>query len=275
MFVYLSEYLGTLQRSLPYLVTWTIYPVSFFDVGIVHHAVDHFCPSESNWAVVGCGVAFRAARQLRAPLFVTNLAPLVVPPELDLANELLAEAQLAIFRRLPRLAVLNSFTAIETLANAVYRLKRNQQLSGWGVPESDAESIAEHERKAHRTDEKFLLNSGMQGVAARSLFTEDQKTYESIIRLEEKCRHSVVHRGTKPSIDEAKEAFKVCCVGARWLSDVAGFPIKDLLPKPSEAIHGIQTGGMEPHVSSPAEIEVLARMLNICRPTSPVDQRPA
>ena len=55
---------------------------------------------------------------------MTDLKRTAVPPEADLANELLAEAQLSLFRRLPRLAVLNSFTAVETLANSVFKQVR-------------------------------------------------------------------------------------------------------------------------------------------------------
>src|ERR1019366_1153993 len=129
----------------------------------VHHAVDHYCPSKSEWVLTSCGVATSVARQLRTPLFVTDLKALPkVPDEVDLANELLAEAQVAIFRQSLRLAVLNSFTAVETLANTVYKRSRKTQLISWGVPETEAETIAENERKTHRTDERFLLGVGMK-----------------------------------------------------------------------------------------------------------------
>ena len=55
-FEILGEHLATLQRALPYLVTWTIYPISHFDVGVAYHSVDHFCPASNDWKLVQCNV---------------------------------------------------------------------------------------------------------------------------------------------------------------------------------------------------------------------------
>ncbi|MBI3863640.1 MAG: hypothetical protein HY290_17255, partial [Planctomycetia bacterium] len=36
----LADYLAEYQRAAPYLVSWQVYPISRFDVGVVYHAVD-------------------------------------------------------------------------------------------------------------------------------------------------------------------------------------------------------------------------------------------
>ena len=208
------------------------------------------------------------ARQLRTPLFVTKLdISGAVPADLDLANELLAEAQFAIFRRMPRLAVINSFTALETLANSVFKRERRQQLIGWGVPEHEAEAIAENERRANRTREKFLLGAGISHACSRSLLLENKTLYDEILRLEEKVRHGVVHKGTQPAIIEAKAAFRACCKGVRWLCDVAGYPKKEMVPPPDEVVPGFGAGSQDPFVCGPAEMEVLRRMFRIVLPS--------
>jgi hypothetical protein len=264
-FDWLGEYLGKLQRSLPYAAAWCMYPVSIFDVAVVHHKVDHFCQTTQNWVLVGGGVAVSLPRQLRAPLFLADLQNVAqMPPELDLANELLAEAQLAIFRRVPRLAVLNSFTAIETLANSIYRSQRVSQLVGWGVPSDDAEAIAENERKGHRTDEKFLFGSGMKSATGRSLVEENKKLFDDLIGLEEKIRHQVSHRGLRPTIDEARAIVVACCEGVRWLCDVGGLPKKEMVAPPHKSFSAFASAAnMPPHTCSAVEMEVLRRIFGI------------
>lgn len=266
-FEFLGEYLGQIQRSLPYMTTWSLYPVSIFDVGVVHHRVDHFCPTTNKWDPMGCGVSMSLPRQLRAPLFLVDLEHMGnTPPELDLANELLAEAQLAIFRRIPRLAVLNSFTAAETLANSVYRSMRQSQLIGRGVAQDRAEAMAENERRSHRTDERFLFGSGMKEATGRSLFEENKKVYDDLIRLEENVRHQVSHRGARPSIEEARASLVTCCEAVRWLCDVAGMAKKEMTAALDKSLPGLSATSNSPHVCSPADMEVLRRMFGIVLP---------
>lgn len=263
-FEFLGEHLASLQRLLPYLATWTVYPVSLFDVGVVHHAVFTLNPDEKQNSLVACGVAFSTAKQLRAPLFVTDLQNTPQEPdELSLSHELLAEAQVAIFRRQLRLAVLNSFSALETLANAVFFQMRRSQLINWGVPENEADKIAEAERKSHRTDEKYLLGDGMKQATGRSLFEDNKAVYNDVIRLEKDVRHEVAHKGRRPDRAEGKACFRACCEGVRWLCQVAGFPVKDMLPPPENSSPGFSTSSTEPYVCGEGEMEMLRGMFRI------------
>lgn len=192
-----------------------------------------------------------------------------MPSELDLANELLAEAHVSLFRRMSRLAVLSSFTALETLANVVFKQKRKSQLTGWGVPEVESEGIAEAERRAHRTDEKFLLGSGMKQACGRSLIEDNKHLYDQVIDLEQRVRHQVAHRGVRPNADDAKACFKACCEVVRWLSAVAGFPQKDMLPSAEDSAPGFSAGSAEPFACSAGDMEVLSRMFGITLRKSP------
>ena len=46
---------------------------SVSDVAVVNHSTDHLCPKTSRWELVGGGIAMSLPRQLRKPLFVTEL----------------------------------------------------------------------------------------------------------------------------------------------------------------------------------------------------------
>lgn len=267
-FEILGEHLAELQRALPYLVTWTIYPVSHFDIGVVHHKVDHFCPTSGDWKVVGGAVSMSLARQLQVPLFVFDFKSLPNEPDhVSLAHELLAEAQVALFRGLLRLAVINSFTALETLSNFVFKQQRLKQLKKWGVPEAEATVIAEDERKDHRSDERFLLGEGMKKATGRSLFQESKALYESLLKLEKEVRHEVVHRGIRPDKAKAKEAFRSCCEGVRWLCDVGGFHVKPLSPDFKAHTFQISADSATPHVCSATELETIRRLFGAMGPS--------
>jgi hypothetical protein len=269
-FEFLADYLGQLQRSLPYLLTWTVYPVTLFDIGLVHHAVDHYCTPCKGWKLEGSGVALSIARQLRSPIFLADLQQVKFPPEVDLANELLAEAQLSIFRRLPRLAVMNSFTALETMANFVFKSARTNQLTGFGVPSEQAEKIAEDERHSHRTDEKFLLHAGLQNAAARSLATENKALYDEMLSLEKDVRHKVTHRGVQPDVTEAKRSFKCACEVVRWLCGVAGLPQKPMNPPLDKSAPRFSaSGNRESFVCSEMEMRLISQMIGVVSTSAP------
>jgi hypothetical protein len=117
----LAEYLAAYQRAAPYLVSWQVYPISRFDVGVVYHGVDHLCPNTGRHDPVASALTINLARQLNQPLCYVNAPPPSAQPpsSVDLSNELLAEAQLALARSIGRSAVINSYQAVETLANDV------------------------------------------------------------------------------------------------------------------------------------------------------------
>jgi hypothetical protein len=171
----LAEFLAAYQRAAPYLVSWQVYPISRFDVGVVYHGVDHRCPNTGRYDPVASALTINLARQLNQPLcYVDPPTPSAQPPSpVDLSNELLAEAQFALARSLPRSTVINSYQAVETLANVVFkRLKKTQLLSA-GSSEPDAEVTAEQDRKKHRTEASFLLHRGLDAACGRSLSKED------------------------------------------------------------------------------------------------------
>lgn len=262
----LADRLARIQRSLPYAVSWTVYPVSVFDVGMIHHAVDHFCPKSGTWSLVGCGVALSLARQLRVPLFTVDFPEdEFVPAQLSLANELLAESQMSIFRRLPRLTVLNACAAVEILANWVYKQKRYAQLVDEGHDEIEAEAMADDDRKRSRTDETFLLHSGLRKACGRSLCKEHKALYDAFLRHESE-RHQTAHRGQRPAMEAAKSCFHHCCEVVRWLCTVAALPTKPMLPPPDEVIPGLAVASGEPHVCSGPEMELMRWMFNVVNP---------
>jgi hypothetical protein len=259
----LAEYLAAYQRAAPYLVSWQVYPISRFDVGVVYHGVDHLCPNTGRQDPVASALTINLARQLNQPLcYVGAPAPSSQPPSpVDLSNELLAEAQFALARSLTRSAVINSYQAVETLANVVFKNLKKAQLLAGTTSEADAESGAEQERKRHRTDASFLLHRGLDAASGRSLFKEDQRKYESILTLQE-LRHQVAHTGSKPTPTEAENGHLLSCEVVQWLCGVAGFPVRPLLPDDHDLIPGLQTIANDVNIRSAVTLEFLRRALN-------------
>jgi len=68
-FEHLAEYLGACQKQAPYLASWLVYPVTFFDVGTVFHEVRCWCPHSNSWINYATIVAIGLARNLQKPLF--------------------------------------------------------------------------------------------------------------------------------------------------------------------------------------------------------------
>lgn len=266
----LADYLAAYQRAVPYLVSWQVYPISRFDVGVVYHGVDHLCPNTGRYDLVASALTINLARQLNQPLcYVDSPTPSTEPPSpVDLSNELLAEGQFALARSLPRSAVINSYQAVETLANVVFKNLKKAQLLSAGSLEPDAESTAEQERKQHRTEASFLLHRGLDDASGRSLFREDQRKYDRILKLQG-VRHQVAHRGYKPSPTEAENAHLLCCEVVQWLCGVAGFPVRPLLPDDQDLLPGLQTIANDINIRSAVTLEFLRRALNLHPPQSP------
>ena len=88
------------------------------------------------------------ARRMEHPLFfLDHGSPKATIPELDTSHELLAETQMALFRGTRRLAVINAYAAVESLANAVFKKARIDQLVSSGTDRMEATATAEAERK--------------------------------------------------------------------------------------------------------------------------------
>ena len=60
-FSFLTDFLLSIQKSMPYMASWMIYPISMFDVGTAHHSVEHFCPNGDRWTLVGSGLTINLA----------------------------------------------------------------------------------------------------------------------------------------------------------------------------------------------------------------------
>jgi hypothetical protein len=205
-FRYLSDHLAKLQRAMPYLSSWQIYPISQFDVGLVYHRVEHFCPALGRWTNHATGAVINMARLAHQPFSYVDFSRNEnTDPAVDLCNELLAEAQVSSVRGLYRSALLNSYQATESLANVVFKVKFKEKLRREGSSETDAEQQAEDTRMKHRVDIKFLVHSGLISACGSSLYNEQKEQYDELCELN-KLRGKVAHAGTKPTQQQAEEA---------------------------------------------------------------------
>jgi hypothetical protein len=225
---YLSTFLSACQREAPYLVSWLVYPITMFDIGTVCHEVTGFYEPCQHWHHVASAFQIDIGRRLQGPTFFME------PPQaletispIDTANELLAEALMSLYRGVPRMTVLISYSAVELLANVVYGRARAAQLTADGVPLAYAEHIEELERK--REDAAFLFHAGIEKASGRSFLREQKQQYDALCEVK-KLRNKVAHSGYKPTLDEARAAHKLCCEAVRWYADVGKLPVKPLLP---------------------------------------------
>jgi hypothetical protein len=261
----ISDFLAALQRQLPYLATWTVYPISLFDVGLVHHGIDHFCPNCQAWGNIGTGMAISVARQLQAPQFThVEEDASATAPELGLADELLAEAKVSIFRGLLRLAVLNSFSAVEIVSNSTYKKMYTDRLKSIGLPDNEAISIAENFQKQYRNDEGFLIGRGLKTACNMSLVDDNKKLYDEFLNLEKTVRHQVSHAGKRPAATEASRCHEVCCEVVRYLWQARGITPRPMLPQTDLKKLGFQIGGSgESHLCSAQELEHLRLLMGM------------
>ncbi|MHB9081630.1 MAG: hypothetical protein ACYC3X_29535 [Pirellulaceae bacterium] len=259
---WLAEFLSACQRAAPYLTSWLVYPVSLFDVGTVYHDVTAYCSNHSQRHLLASALAISLGRQLRNPSFVMDV-PVSVESStpLDAANELLAESLMSLYRGMPRLTVLNAYTAVESLANVVFSATKVAVLLGHNVPREVAEKLVEEERERHRTEPQFLFHNGIKDASRRSLMEEDKEQYDALLRLQ-KMRHRVAHTGYKPTLEEAREAHKVCCEAVRWFADVGGMPTKPMLPDAQMTFPGISNAVKDAHARNPLELEFVRHLLN-------------
>jgi len=238
-FEWLGEFLAAFHRSAPYMMSWVVYPISMFDVGAIYHGVTAHSKSQDRWEIFGSAVSLVAGRSLHKPLFfMDSETGEVSTTPFGVAHELLAEAQMSLLRGMTRLAVVNSYTAVESLANAVFLQEKVKKFVSVNVPLEAATNFVEEERERHRTDKNFLFNSGMKDASGRSLFEENKSLYDGLLKLQQ-VRHKVAHTGFRPSVDDAKAAHRLCCEATRWLSDVAGFPSKELFPSEDMVSPGV------------------------------------
>lgn len=244
---WLSSLLARWQRNAPYGVAWLIYPVSPFDFGTIYHQVIARESAGDQWQVYASAAGIFPGRNLIEPAFYLD------PPDsseaesaMDTANELLAEAQLSLFRGLYRLTVLNAYTAVESLAESIFLSKRALHLvktSTQSLP--DAQKTAEDERKQNnRNTVPFLFHTGMNSACGRSLFSERKSLYDRLCAVRD-IRHKAAHTGYRPERNDAKNAHRVCADVAGWLADVGAYTVKDYYPQKSCAPDNLAFGSID------------------------------
>lgn len=259
---WLANFLSACQRAAPYLTSWLVYPVSLFDVGTVYHDVTAYCTNHKQRHQVVSAMAISLGRQLQNPAFVMDVPEAIDSSlPLDAANELLAESLMSLYRGMPRLAVLNAYTAVESLANVVFAGTKVAMLVGHNVPREVPEKLVEEERERHRTEPQFLFHRGIKDASGRSLMDEDKSQYDALLRLQ-KMRHRVAHTGYKPTQDEAREAHRVCCEAVRWFAQVGGMPVKPMLPAADATYPGISTAVKDAHARNPLELDFVRHLVN-------------
>lgn len=260
-FDWLSSFLTACQRAAPYLTSWLVHPISMFDVGTVYHDVDAFCENHQQRHLFASAVAVSVGRHLQHPTFVMEVPDSIDDESpMDAANELLAEALMSLYRGMPRLTVLNSYTAVESLANVVFSTTKIAKLVSNNMPKDMAEETVEDERKRHRTEGQFLYHKGIKAASGRSLLEENKQQYDALLKLQE-LRHKVAHTGYKPTHEEAQTAHKVCCETAQWLAGVAGFPVKLLVPDAASSAPGFSTAFKDAQARSAGEFELIRHLL--------------
>jgi hypothetical protein len=260
-FQHLTDFLANQQIQAPYLSAWLVYPISLFDVGTIYHSVDRFCKEHDRWEPFVTVPAISIARRLQHPLFF--LEAMVAQPShplIEPANELLAEAQMSLFRSMPRLTVLNSYGAVELLGNAVFKKVKTEWLLSNSVPQAIAESVVEEERQRHKTEPSFLFHRGLKECCGRSLLDEDKGKYDGLIELQ-RMRHTVAHTGHKPTHDEARAGHKLACECVRWLAGVGGLPVKSLAPDNAASVPGFSMTAADSHAINAQEIAFLKHSL--------------
>ncbi len=238
---YLSEFVGNIHRNVPYLMSWLIYPVSLFDAGMVHHGIENLCSNCKRWHIYASGMTISLARLMHQPLFYFGDNDYnAVTPTADTSNELLAEALMSLYRGMPRLTVLNSYAAVESLANSIFKLKLKQKIIKSGTNSKKAEEMAEKKRKSIRTKIGRLTHKGLKEVCGRSLYCEDDELYYQLMSFYQ-IRNKVAHGGAVPDFKEAEEGHKLCCEVVRWLCRVGGLNVKEMAPPQSQAVPGFTT----------------------------------
>ncbi|HLA85926.1 MAG TPA: hypothetical protein VJL29_14135 [Thermoguttaceae bacterium] len=260
-FDHLSAFLAQQQMESPYLTAWLVYPISLFDVGTIYHSVHCFCNNHDTWHVWATAPAISLARRLQHPLFFLDTEDstkntLTSHPLIEAANELLAEAQMSLFRGLPRLTILNSYGAAESLANAVFKKIKTEFLMANNVPIEIATDLVEDERQRHKTEPSFLFHRGLRDLCGRSLQDENKEKYDALLELQ-KTRHRVAHTGYKPDLTEARVGHTLACECVQWLAGVGGLPVKPLLPPEEAQVHGFSTTAADINAINAGEFEFL------------------
>lgn len=227
---HLSEFVFSWHRSLPYLATWVMHPISVYDLGIVYFVLEVHDPKTGRTSLGPAFHAYNQAKQFNNPLFHHP------PPDKSgenpvstLVDELLAEASSSRYRSMRRLAISNGYLAVEILANHVFKERMRLALLSQGLDAITADEQAESLRHDNDNKLKYLLHSGMIAACSRSLFAEDNRTYNQMLKCKA-VRNDIQHRGYMPTSEECDVNLGAACETVRWLTAVIGGQPKSMHP---------------------------------------------
>jgi hypothetical protein len=269
---YLGRFLSKCQQRAPYLAGWLIYPVSAFEVGTIYHDVTHQLPGQ-NWHACASSVAMSVARNLQVPLFVMEKLDEEVDGVVEGTNELLAEAMVSLMRGTTRLTVLNSYGAVENLAQTILVKARAANLRVEGVPDAVAIRLAEDALARKKLDANELYHSVMRAETGRSLHDEKKPEYDALLGLQ-KIRHDVAHRGYRPTADQARGGHRTACEVARWLCEVGGYPVKAMTPTVECTNPHLQVFSKDVFAKSELEFAAIRALLGALAPENETPHAP-
>jgi hypothetical protein len=158
--------------------------------------------------------------------------------------------------------VINSYQAVESLANVVYARKQIEKLVAQGSSQEDAEAETEKLRRKHRVGIKFLVHYGLFDACARSRSCEEKQLYDAVCELN-KLRHAVAHAGRKPSATEAEAAHVLCCQVVRWHCEVGSLPVRPMMPDEKDQAAGLLSLPSDVNAISGATRAVLLSALGV------------
>lgn len=227
----LRQFLAGCQLQAPFACSWLLTPPTFYELGGAAHSVIQKSKQNPEWVVHSSWPAFHVGKHALQPLFHMDECKDDKEVELilQLPYALLADANSSICRELPRIAVFNSYAAVEVFAEALYRRLKTNSLVAGGMSTPDADAEVNDQLKTTRDLMKLLLHTGLKEVTGRSLFDEQQTVYDTFFKLK-KRRNEVVHSGVLPTLTEAKDAYKLCCEILAWVAKTGGIQVKPYYP---------------------------------------------
>jgi hypothetical protein len=126
-----------------------------------------------------------------------------------LADELLMEAERALVQRFPRQTITTCHTAIETAASALL----TRGMARRGLPDGEVDHLLSTKSLSSKLDPLLAKYSGF------SLKQDNNVLWKSFNVLND-LRNDVVHRGKRPTVDDAAQAIGIARNVLAWLQKV-------------------------------------------------------
>ncbi|HZZ28854.1 MAG TPA: hypothetical protein VFE46_12705 [Pirellulales bacterium] len=219
----LSDLILRWQKNAPYEIGWIARPVSLWEVDQVYHNVLFWNEQNKRWETVSSSPILNISQHSLIPQAYSDLPKVGSPSLEDIANEVLAEACVALFRSNYRFVLISSYIAVENLAKTLYKQRKKGKTKA--EPEEDEGELS------------FMLRCRLKETWGYSLKEEADDLYTRF-RASEKIRHRVVHEGYKPTKQEAQKAYEAACEVIQWLCQLTGLPVKPTSPT-AENVPGV------------------------------------